>query len=84
MLWVGGHIPIVGAEELGWHAPYDFVHDLGKRVEDVDGIGGVLAWELPARTPTDETDTPTPQPELTVDQAPHFDAAGVGVLVNEE
>jgi predicted DNA repair protein MutK len=44
MLWVGGHILLVGADELGWHAPYDFVHDLEKRVEDVDGIGGLLAW----------------------------------------
>jgi uncharacterized protein len=44
MLWVGGHILLVGAHELGWDAPYDFVHDLEKKVEDVDGIGGVLAW----------------------------------------
>ncbi len=44
MLWVGGHILLVGADELGWHAPYDFVHDLEKQVEDVDGIGGFLAW----------------------------------------
>ena len=27
MLWVGGHILLVGAEELGWHFPYDAVHD---------------------------------------------------------
>jgi predicted DNA repair protein MutK len=44
MIWVGGHILLVGAEELGWHAPYDFVHDLEKRVQDVAGIGGFLAW----------------------------------------
>jgi predicted DNA repair protein MutK len=44
MLWVGGHILLVGADELGWHAPYDFVHDLEKQVEDVAGIGGFLAW----------------------------------------
>ena len=44
MLWVGGHILLVGADELGWHAPYDFVHDLEKRVDDVGSIGGVLAW----------------------------------------
>jgi hypothetical protein len=23
---------------------YDFVHDLEKKVEDIDGIGGLLAW----------------------------------------
>jgi uncharacterized protein len=44
MLWVGGHILLVGSEELGWHAPYDFVHDLEKGVDDVGGIGGLLAW----------------------------------------
>jgi predicted DNA repair protein MutK len=44
MLWVGGHILLVGADELGWHPPYDFVHDLEQRVEDVGGIGGVAAW----------------------------------------
>jgi hypothetical protein len=44
MLWVGGHILLVGADELGWHAPYDFVHDLEQRVDDVGSIGGALAW----------------------------------------
>jgi predicted DNA repair protein MutK len=44
MLWVGGHILLVGTHELGWHAPYDFVHDLEKQVEDIGGIGGLLAW----------------------------------------
>ena len=28
MLWVGGHILLVGSHELGWDAPYDLVHDL--------------------------------------------------------
>jgi predicted DNA repair protein MutK len=44
MLWVGGHIIIVGLEELGWHAPYDFVHGLEERVHDIGGIGGILGW----------------------------------------
>jgi len=44
MLWVGGHILIVGAHELGWDWPYDVVHDLEDSVHDVGGIGGVLAW----------------------------------------
>jgi predicted DNA repair protein MutK len=44
MLWVGGHILLVGADELGWHGPYDLVHDLEQAVDDVGGIGGVLAW----------------------------------------
>jgi predicted DNA repair protein MutK len=45
MLWVGGHILLVGTDTLGWHAPYGFVHHVEEKVEHaVDGIGGVLAW----------------------------------------
>ena len=44
MLWVGGHILLVGADELGWHGPYDLVHSLEDPVHDVAGVGGVLAW----------------------------------------
>lgn len=44
MLWVGGHILIVGTHELGWDGLYDFVHDLEESVHGVGGIGGVLAW----------------------------------------
>ncbi len=44
MLWVGGHILLVGADELGWHGPYELVHDLEHHVHDVGGVGGVLGW----------------------------------------
>ncbi len=44
MLWVGGHILLVGADELGWHGPYEVAHHLEEAVHDVGGIGGVLAW----------------------------------------
>ena len=44
MLWVGGHILLVGFDELGWHAPYHLVHQLEKVVHGVPGLGGVLAW----------------------------------------
>jgi len=44
MLWVGGHILFVGADELGWHAPYDLVHDLEQAVDDTGAISGVLMW----------------------------------------
>ncbi len=44
MLWVGGHILVVGAHELGWDLPYDIVHDLEESVHGVGGVGGVLAW----------------------------------------
>lgn len=39
MLWVGGHIILVGVDELGWHAPYEFVHHLEIMVP-----AGFLAW----------------------------------------
>jgi predicted DNA repair protein MutK len=44
MLWVGGHILLVGTHELGWDAPYDVVHDLEHHVEDVGSFSGVLTW----------------------------------------
>ena len=44
MLWVGGHILLVGTDELGWHAPYGLVHHVEGFVDHVAGVGGVLAW----------------------------------------
>jgi predicted DNA repair protein MutK len=45
MLWVGGHILLVGVDELGFHAPYDEVHHLEEDVhEALGGVGGVGAW----------------------------------------
>jgi len=44
MLWVGGHILLVGVDELGWHAPYDLVHRAEEAVHAVPGVGGFLAW----------------------------------------
>jgi predicted DNA repair protein MutK len=45
MLWVGGHILLVGVDDLGWHAPYDLVHHLEEAVHHaVDAVGGFLAW----------------------------------------
>lgn len=44
MVWVGGHILIAGAHELGWHGPHDLVHSLEEPAHDVAGIGGVLGW----------------------------------------
>jgi uncharacterized protein len=46
MLWVGGHILLVGFDELGWTTPYHLVHELEHAVEGVAGIGGVLAWSV--------------------------------------
>jgi predicted DNA repair protein MutK len=44
MLWVGGHILLVGTDTLGWHAPYSVVHHGEEYVHDVQGVGGVLSW----------------------------------------
>jgi predicted DNA repair protein MutK len=44
MLWVGGHILLVGVDDLGWHAPYELVHHAEEAVHDVAGVGGLLAW----------------------------------------
>jgi hypothetical protein len=45
MLWVGGHIILVGVDELGWHWPYDLVHHAEEAVAHaVSGIGDALAW----------------------------------------
>lgn len=51
MLWVGGHILLVGLYDLehslgiGLTQPYDFVHHLELAVHDATGpLGGVLGW----------------------------------------
>lgn len=41
MLWVGGHILLVGTDDLGWHAPYAAVHHLE---ELVSSAGGAVQW----------------------------------------
>jgi predicted DNA repair protein MutK len=46
MLWVGGHILLVGLDELGWTTPYHLVHLLEEAVRGVAGVGGVLAWVI--------------------------------------
>ena len=45
MLWVGGHIVLVGSDELGWHGPYALVHAAEEAVAHaVPAVGGALAW----------------------------------------
>ncbi|WP_336922331.1 DUF808 domain-containing protein [Aquipuribacter sp. SD81] len=45
MLWVGGHILLVGLDELGLTGPYDLVHAAEEAVREATGaVGGVLAW----------------------------------------
>ena len=45
MLWVGGHILLVGADDLGWHGPYELVHHLEEAAHDaVSSLGAALGW----------------------------------------
>jgi predicted DNA repair protein MutK len=45
MLWVGGHILLVGTDELGLHALYGAVHHLEEIAHEAAGaLGGVVAW----------------------------------------
>jgi predicted DNA repair protein MutK len=45
MLWVGGHILLVGSDELGLHAIYDVVHHLEEAAHEAAGaLGGVVGW----------------------------------------
>lgn len=44
MLWVGGHIMLQGAYDLGWHLPYDLVHVLEAPFAGIAVAGGFLAW----------------------------------------
>jgi uncharacterized protein len=45
MLWVGGHILLLGAEELGWHGLYDVVHSAEEAAHDATGaLGGLVGW----------------------------------------
>jgi uncharacterized protein len=45
MLWVGGHILLVGTDDLGWHGPYELVHHWEEDVHAAAGaLGGLLGW----------------------------------------
>ncbi|MBI2698686.1 ABC transporter [Mycobacterium gordonae] len=45
MLWVGGHILLMGADHLGWHTPYGLVHHAQEWMHHAAGpVGGILGW----------------------------------------
>jgi predicted DNA repair protein MutK len=44
MLWVGGHILLVGLADLGVTLPYDLVHTLEIPLAGIAVVGGLLAW----------------------------------------
>lgn len=41
MLWVGGHIMLVGLDSLGWHAPLALEHHV---IHLVEGAGSFVSW----------------------------------------
>ncbi|GAA1972422.1 DUF808 domain-containing protein [Nocardioides panacihumi] len=45
MLWVGGHILLSNAAEVGWHWPYDTVHHAEEDIHhQVQGVGALAGW----------------------------------------
>jgi uncharacterized protein len=45
MLWVGGHILLVGTDELGLTFMYDVVHHLEEAAHEATGaVGGLVGW----------------------------------------
>jgi predicted DNA repair protein MutK len=45
MIWMGGHILLVGLDDLGLHAPYSWVHHAEEAVHDATGaVGGIFGW----------------------------------------
>ncbi len=45
MLWVGGHILLMGLDDIGWHWPYAQLHHLEHEVAHATGpLGSVLGW----------------------------------------
>lgn len=45
MLWVGGHILLVGTDELGLHVLYEAVHHLEEAAAEATGaLGSVVGW----------------------------------------
>ncbi|WOI56325.1 DUF808 domain-containing protein [Palleronia sp. LCG004] len=49
MIWVGGNIIVHGLHELGWHAPYDFIHHQAvAAAETVGRWTGAVEWFVTA------------------------------------
>ena len=50
MIWVGGSIVLHGLAELGWHAPYDWVHHQAEAVAHLvpPALAGLTGWAVTA------------------------------------
>lgn len=44
MLWVGGHILLVGTADLGWTGPHALVHHLEQMVGSGEAVGGLIGF----------------------------------------
>lgn len=49
MIWVGGSILVHGLHELGWHLPYDTIHDIAVGLAAGAGdLAGTVEWTVTA------------------------------------
>ncbi|OOY03473.1 MULTISPECIES: DUF808 domain-containing protein [unclassified Thioclava] len=49
MIWVGGNIVLHGLAELGWHAPYDWIHHQAEAAAHAAGTAeGFVSWAVTA------------------------------------
>ena len=49
MIWVGGSIIVHGLHELGWHAPYEMIHEAAVAVAHAVGMAeGAVEWTVTA------------------------------------
>ncbi|QFU10174.1 Inner membrane protein YedI [Rhodobacteraceae bacterium THAF1] len=50
MIWVGGNIIVHALNELGWHLPYDVIHDLavGAAASVPESLAGAVEWGVTA------------------------------------
>ncbi|TKW67647.1 MAG: DUF808 domain-containing protein [Paracoccus denitrificans] len=49
MIWVGGNIILHGAHELGWHAPYEWIHHQAEAAAHaVPQFAGIVSWAVTA------------------------------------
>jgi len=50
MIWVGGSILVHGLHELGWHLPYDTIHDIAVAAADTASttVHGAVEWIVTA------------------------------------
>ena len=49
MIWVGGSILVHALHEMGWHTPYDIIHDIAVSVAQASPVAqGAIEWGVTA------------------------------------